>query len=95
MGTVIKKAKGTKQMYNKTNTLFSDYKNCLLNNEINLKLQQSEAHSVYTEEINKIVLSSNGDKRLQTFDKIASYPYGTSVEKVCNAELLNTVLNIK
>ena len=36
---------------------FNDYKNCLLNNEIILKLQQrfkSETHNVYTEEINKI-----------------------------------------
>ena len=41
------------------------YKNCLLNNEAILKLQQrfkSEAHNVYTEEVNKIALGSNGDK---------------------------------
>ena len=47
-------------------------KNCLLNNEIILKSQQrfkSEAHNVYTEEINKIVLSINDDKTLQTFDR--------------------------
>ena len=31
------------------------------------------------EEINKIALSSNYDKRLQTFDKITSYPYCTSI----------------
>ena len=30
-----------------------------------------------TEEVNKIVLSSNDDKRLQTSDKITTYPYGT------------------
>ena len=27
--------------------------------------------------INKIALSSNDDKRLQTSDKITTYPYGT------------------
>ena len=46
-----------------------------------LKSQQrfkNERHDVYTEEINKIALSSNVDKRLQTFDRITSYPYGTS-----------------
>ena len=30
-----------------------------------------------------IALSSDDDKRLQTFDRIASYPYGASVGKVC------------
>ena len=56
---------------------FTEYKNFLLNNEIVLKSQQrfkSERQDVYTEEVNKIALSSNGDKRLQTFDKIATYP---------------------
>ena len=32
---------------------------------------------MYTEEVNKIALSSNNDKRLQTFDRITAYPYGT------------------
>ena len=70
--------------------------NSLLNNEIILKSQQiikSEAHDVYTGEINKILLSSNDDKRLQSFDKIISYPYGSNVEKVCKTELLK-YLNI-
>ena len=57
---------------------FNDHKDCLLNNEIILKSQQrfkSEAHNVYTEEVNKIALSSNNDKRLWTYDRITSYPY--------------------
>ena len=33
---------------------------------------------MYTEEVNKIVLSSNDDKRLQTSDRITTYPYGKS-----------------
>ena len=69
----------------------NDYKNCLLNNEIILKLQQifnSEAHNVCIEETDKITLRSNDDNGLQTFDRIISYPYGTSVAKVCNTELL-------
>ena len=91
-----KKAKGTKKCVIKRILKFNDYKNCLLNNEIILKSEQrfkSEAHNVYTEEINKVPLSSNDDKRLQTFDRIISYPYGTSVEKVCKTKLLN-FLNI-
>ena len=45
---------------------FNDYKNCLFKNEIILKSQKrfkSEAHCVYTDEVNKIVLSSNDDRR--------------------------------
>ena len=75
----------------------NDYKNCLLNNKIILKSQQrfkSQAHNAHTEEINKIALNSNDDKRLQTFEKIASYPYGTTAGKVCKTELLER-LNIK
>ena len=71
---------------------FNDYKNCLLCNEIILKLQhrfKSEAHDVYTEEVNKIALSCNDDKRLQTFDRITSYPYLTSVGKIVKTELLS------
>ena len=62
-----------------------------------LKSQQrfkSEAHKVSNEEINKIALSSNYDKRLQTFDRITLYPYGTSLGKLCKTELLKYV-NIK
>ena len=76
---------------------FNDYKNGQLNNEIVLKSQQrfkSKRHHVYTEEVNKIALSSNDGKILQTFDKITTYPYGTSVSKVCKAELLSKI-NIK
>ena len=41
------------------------------------------------EEINKISLSGNDDKRLQTFDKIRAYPYGTNAFKVCKCEMLS------
>ena len=71
----VKKAKGTKKCVIKRILKFNDYKNCLFKNEIILKSQQrfkSEAHCVYTEEINKIALSSNDDKRSQTFDRITT-----------------------
>ena len=57
--------------------MFENYKDSLFNDEIILKLQQwfkSDCHNVYTQEINKIALNSNNDKRLQTIDKII-YPY--------------------
>ena len=43
---------------------------------------------------NKIALSSNVDKRVQTFDKISTYPYGTRVFKVCENEVKNAY-NVK
>ena len=42
-----------------------------------LKSQQrfkSEAHCVDAEDVNKISLSSNDDKRFKTFDRIRTYP---------------------
>ena len=78
-GKEDKKAKGTKQCVIKRMTKFNDYKNCLLNGEVVLKSQQrfkSKGHDVYTENIKKIALSSNGDKRLIASDKITGYPYG-------------------
>ena len=58
---------------------FNDYKNCLLKDEVILKSQQrflSKKHYVYTENINKMALSNNDDKRLIALDKITSYLYG-------------------
>ena len=43
---------------------------------------------MYTEEVNKIALSSNDDKRIQTYDKITTYPYDTNVFAVCKNEML-------
>ena len=74
-----KKAKGTKICVIKRMIKFNDYKNCLLKDEVILKSQQrfiSKKHDVYTENINKIALSNNDDKRIVSSDKITSYPYG-------------------
>ena len=43
---------------------------------------------MYPEEVNKIALSSNDDKRIQTFDKVTTYPYGTNASMVCKNEML-------
>ena len=78
-GKEDKKAKGTKKCVIKKMTKFNDYKKCLLNDEVILKSQQrfiSKKHDVYTENINKIALSNNDDKRIVSSDKITSYPYG-------------------
>ena len=74
-----KKAKETKKPVIKRMIKFDDYKNCLFNGEVVLKSQQrfkSKRHDVYTENVNKIALSSNDDKRLIASDKMTSYPLG-------------------
>ena len=71
--------------------MFKNCLDCLLNNKIIIKSQQrfkSDYHNVCTEQINKIALSSNDNKRLLTFDKITTYPYGTNA-KVCESEMLS------
>ena len=78
-GKEDKKAKGTKKWIIKKMIKFNDYKKCLLNGEIILKSQQrfiSNKHDVYTENINKIALSNNDDKRIVLSNKITNYPYG-------------------
>ena len=78
-GKEDKKAKGTKKCKIKKMIKFNDYKKCLLNDEVIFKSQQrfiSKKHDVYTENINKIALSNNDDKRIVSSDKITSYPYG-------------------
>ena len=52
-----------------------DYKKCLLNDKVILKSQQrfiSNKHDVYTEDVNKIALSNDDDKRIVSPDKISS-----------------------
>ena len=69
--------------------MVKNYKDCLFNDKTILKSQQrfkGDCYNVYTEQINKIALSSNDDKRLQTFDKITTYLYETNAFKVCESE---------
>ena len=89
-----KKAKGTKKCLITRRAVVKNYKDCFFNNKIILKSQQrfeSEHHNVDNEQINKVALSSNDDKRLQTFDKIRTYPYGTNAFKVCENEMLSNI----
>ena len=61
-----KKAKETKKCMITRELMFKNYEDCLFNDKIILKSQQrfkSDCHNVHTEQVNKIVLSSNDDKR--------------------------------
>ena len=67
----MKKAKGTKKCIIKREITFKKYSDALFNDEVIIRSQQrfrSNHHKVCTQEVNKIALSSNDDKRIQTFD---------------------------
>ena len=64
-GSDHKKAKGTER--------------CLIKTVYRSKERfKSYYHHVYRKEVNTIALSRNDDKRLQTSDRITTYPYGAS-----------------
>ena len=74
----IKKLKVQKKCVVKRKLIFENYKDLLFNDKVIIRSQQrfrSYNYKVYTEEVNKIALSSNDDKRIQTFDKVTTYPY--------------------
>ena len=69
--------------------MFQNFKDCLFNKKNVYRSQERFKiynHDVYTE-VNKIALSSNDDKRLQSFDRIKTYPYGTNAFTVCESEM--------
>ena len=92
-GDEHKKAKGTRTCVITREIMFVNYTECLFNNKNVYKSQhrfKSYNHDVYIEEVNKTALSSNDDKRLQTHDRIKTYPDGTNAFKVCKSEMLNS-----
>ena len=71
--------------------MFENYQDSLFNSYHILRSQlrfKRDLHNVYTEEVNKIALNSNDDKRLQTDDRITAYPYGTNAFKLCESEMM-------
>ena len=71
------------------------YKEFIRNNKVILKTQQrfrSEKHNVFTEEINKIALSSNDDERMQSIDSVETYAYGTSKNLLSEKKRLNVTI---
>ena len=78
----------------KRRLMFENYKDSLINSKTILRSQlrfKSDHDNVYTEEVNNIALNSNDNKRLQTFDRVITYPYGTNAFKVCESEMLSKI----
>ena len=74
-----KKCKGVKKAIVKKHIGFEDYKRCLFDRkEIYRKMNviRSYKHELYTEEVNKIALSSEDDKRIISEDGIHTLAHG-------------------
>ena len=56
---------------------------------------RGERQNIFTKEINKIALSSNDDKRIQSIDSIETYAYGTSKDLVREKEEIKCNSTIK
>ena len=66
-GSEDKKCKGVKKNVTKRKIQFDDYQECLFNREEQhrkMNVMRSHCDELYTEEINKITLSFDDDKRL-------------------------------
>ena len=50
---------------------------------------KSYYHDMYTEEISNVALSSNDNKKIQTFDKVTTFPQEAPAIKVCENEMLS------
>ena len=77
--------------------LKEDEKELIKNRRI-LKTKQrfkAERHNVFTEEINKIALSSNDDKRIQSINSIETYACGKTKDLICKKEKIKQLSIIK
>ena len=78
-GKEEKKCKGIKKCVIKNDISFKNYKDCLFNNvqfRRKMNVFRSHLHDVYSEEINKVALSANDDKRVVLKDGIHTLAHG-------------------
>ena len=85
-GSEDKKCKGVTKNVTKRSIQFDDYQECLfIRKEQHRKINviRSHCHEIYTEEINKIAISSDDDKRVIMTDGIHTLAYGhTTLKKL-------------
>ena len=78
-GEESKKCKGISKTVTKNNIAFEDYKNVLFNQTTQMRKMnviRSYKHEIYTEEINRVALNGNDDKRIVMEDRIRTMAYG-------------------
>ena len=81
-GKEYKKCKGIKKGVTEKDIHHEDYVNCLFHNvQLRRKMNvfRYHLHDVYSEEINKIALSANDDKRIILEDGIHTRPHGWEI----------------
>ena len=86
-GSENKKCKGVTTNVTKRSIQFDDYRECLFSGKEQhrkINVIRSHCHEIYTEEINKIALSSDDDKRVNMADGIHTLAYGHTNVKNCN-----------
>ena len=77
--------KATQLNLKKNNIYIDSIKEFIKNGKLISKIQKwfkSEWHNVFNEEIKKIALSSNDDKKIQSIDSIETHAYGKSKDLV-------------
>ena len=86
------RCKVVKKNVAKNRITHEDYKNCLLDNKEQMRKMnviRSHLHDVYTEEVNKVALSSEDDKRVFMKDGLhtLAYDHYSLNKKPCDAGL--------
>ena len=85
-GNEEKKCKGVKRPVVKKTIQFDYYKRCLFTGKEHLRTMnviRSHRHNIYTEEVNKVALSANDDKRVISKDGIHTLAHGhNSLNKI-------------
>ena len=78
-GKEEKKCKGIKKSVVKKNISHENYKECLFSEKPQMRKMnviRSHKHEIFSETVNKIVLSANDDKRIIKEDKISTLAHG-------------------
>ena len=78
-GVEGKKCKGISKTVTKNDIAFKDYKDVLFNQTTQMRKMnviRSHKHEIFTEEINKVALNGNDDKRIIMADRIKTMAYG-------------------
>src|SRR5688572_22739015 len=78
-GVDHKKAKGVRKNVVKKSITHEDYRNCLFTKREQsrrMNVIRSHQHDIYTEEVNKVALSADDDKRIVMMDGISTLSYG-------------------